>query len=447
MRLKALVVSIILLATAPLVLAQQTPSRETLILERIEALIQEWRTPPPPPPPPVVTIPCEGDLQAALAVGGSMVLTPGCTFTGNFTASAPASIVAIGATLVTPNVSPALTVTGANVTLMGGTLLAGVGAPTSDLVILTGQDITFLDTVLLGNGQTKRGISAQGQRMTFEGITIREIGRVGQESQAIAMWDGTGLTVRRSFLQAGSQEFLSGGSSPTVPNHVPADILFEDNVLSGNVAWRGAGYVRKTSFELKSARRVVVQRNIIEHVWRDAQTGFGITITPSQYGNSPDTIVEDVAFIENTIRFVGSGVNLYGFTQHNELDRQTLRARDIRFLRNTFEISKVWAAGGHGTLMQVGREPAEILIEGNTITYDGDSFLMMVDLRPLTGYRFLNNTLTRFGAYGIYAPSGRIRGLYWAEIAPGGLITGNTFTNAHSTFRQIFTENTYLVTP
>jgi hypothetical protein len=444
MLLKTLLTALLILLTAPTVTTQQTPSREVVILEQIERLLQEWRTPPPPPPPPVTTIPCDGDLQAALAVGGSMVLTPGCTFTGNFTAPSPASIVAIGATLVTPNVSPALTVTGANVTLMGGTLLAAPGAPTSDLLILTGQDITLLDTILLGNGQTKRGISAQGQRMTFEGITIREIGRVGQESQAIAMWNGTGLTVRRSFLQAGSQEFLSGGSSPSVPNHVPADILFEDNVLSGNVAWRGAGYVRKTSFELKSARRVVLQRNIIEHVWRDAQTGFGITITPSQYGNSPETIVEDVLIADNTIRYVGSGVNLYGFTQHNEVDRQTLRARDIRFLRNTFEISKVWAGGGHGTLMQVGREPADLLLDGNTITYDGDSFLMYVDLRPITGYRFVNNIVTRFGAYGIYAPSGNIRGIGWALIAPGGVILGNTFTAAHATFRQQFTENTYL---
>jgi hypothetical protein len=161
----------------------------------------------------------------------------------------------------------------------------------------------------------------------FTRLTVRNIRRAGQESNAIAMWNGTGLTIRDSYLEGGSQQFLSGGATPDVPNHVPENILIENTVMTRPMEWRGQGTVCKNSFELKSARHVVLRNVIMENVWPDGQSGFAIVLTPSQYGNSPENVVEDVLFDNITVRNVAIGINAVGFTQHSDPTRRDRRAR------------------------------------------------------------------------------------------------------------------------
>ena len=40
----------------------------------------------------------------------------------------------------------------------------------------------------------------------------------------------------------------------------------------------------KNSFELKNARRVLVEGNVFEHVWAAAQTGFAVLFTTRNQG-------------------------------------------------------------------------------------------------------------------------------------------------------------------
>jgi hypothetical protein len=382
------------------------------------------------------------DLQTVLSLvmtGSTVRLEDGGTFVGNFVIEKPLTLVTRTAIVRTPNTRPALTIEGDDVTVDGLRIEPQPNVLTNDVIVVTGAHARIVNCVIWGNGFTKRGIAANGFGLLIESCLIRQIGRVGQESQAVACWDGDSIIIRNSFLEAGSTPFLAGGAAPAVPNHVPADILLENCTLTHPLDWRGQGYVNKTGFELKSGRRVVVRNCTIENVWVEGQTGYAITLTPSQYGNSPENVVEDVLFDGCTIRNVGGGANILGFTQH--ADRPTLRAHGLRFLNNTFVISRA-EYGGHGSLMQLGIEPADILWDGNTVTADGDAFLRTTDRRAITGFVFTNNRVNRCGTYGVWTPAGS-RGLGFSTAFPLGLIEGNTFMNAHVTFKANFPRNSW----
>lgn len=329
------------------------------------------------------------------------------------------------------------------ITIRNGTLQAST-PNLGDLVVITGDDVTLTRLTLRGDGSTRRGIAANGRRMLFDTIRVERIGLKGVESQAVAIWNGTGLTIRDSFLQAGSTAFLSGGAAPTVANHIPADLLFERVTFSHDLAWRGQGYGCKTGFELKSARRVIVRDSIVEYVWTEGQIGYAVTLTPSQYGNSPETIVEDVLFENLTVRDVGGGVSLYGLTQHSDPTRQTLRSRAIRFIGGTWTISKA-QYGGHGVIAMFGKGPDVVEFRNLTVTADGDAFLRTADTVPVTGLAFQDNTVRVTGTYGIFTPLGSRGGAWLATIFPSATFTGNTLVNAPSAMKTALPSNTYLV--
>lgn len=155
---------------------------------------------------------------------------------------------------------------------------------------------------------------------------------------------------------------------------------------------------------------------------------------------SPETTVEDVLIEHNTIQNVGSGVNILGFSQHQPTN-PTQRGHNFRFLRNTFVLSRA-KFGGHGSLMQLGWEPADILWEDNTVTQDGDAFIRAADSKPITGFVFRRNSVNKPGTYGVFTPLGS-RGARFLNVFPSGVIEGNTFTGANSIFRANFPSNTW----
>ena len=422
--------------------AQQLRARIGTISEMVQALIAEYDA---------ELIPAEtvvtSDLQSALNVasaGARLWLPETSLFTGNFTCHQPVTLRGPGR-IVSPNVSPALTITAADVRVVGLQVGAALGAVTNDLVVIRGARTLLTNVALAGNGATKRGIAANGTDTVIDGCAVTNICREGQETQAIATWDGDRITIRGCTLEAGSTGFLSGGASPTVPNHVPSGIVLEDCVITRPESWRSLPYACKTGVEFKSVRGARVSRCAVSNVFVQAQTGWAFTFTPSQYGNSPETTVEDVLVEDCVIRNVAGGLNGRGLTQHTEPERQTQIGHNWRFLRNTFEISKAWAGGGHGSLSQLGGGPYDIRWEDNTVTQDGE-FLRTSDIRPIAGYAFVNNRVARVGTYGIWQPTGgATRGVNFATQFPGGSVQDNTFdlASSHATFRSNFPNNIY----
>ena len=133
------------------------------------------------------------------------------------------------------------------------------------------------------------------------------------DSQAIAGWNGPGpFRIVNNYLEAAGENVMFGGADPRIPDLVPVRHRDPRATTSpSRCAWNGTasrGYAGtagavKNLFELKNARRVVIEGNLLEHNWLDAQNGFAVLFTVrNQDGGAPWSVVEDVTFANNVVR-------------------------------------------------------------------------------------------------------------------------------------------------
>jgi len=377
--------------------------------------------PIPPEPPDGDVIHVSGDLALAIknAPAGAILDLGGQTFT--------CAALKIDKTL----------------TMRNGDVLAATNV--SDILELRGTDITLEDLTLRGNGTTKRGISNQAINTVLRRVEVRNICREGQETQAMAMWDSPGpLLAEDCYFEGGSIGFLAGGSAPTVPNTIATGLKFVRCKFLRPIEWRSKSYACKNAFELKCARNVEVIDCELGFVWAQGQSGYCIQFTPSQYGGSPETTVENVVFRNCTIHDAGGGVNALGYSQHDEPDRVTQRGGNYRFEGCTFNLHKSYE--GQAAVVTCAHAPHDVSVVDCDVTSNGDAFLRFSDKEPVDHFVYEGGRVNVPGTYGVFSPLGN-RGANWQQIAPGGTISGVTFVNAHSTFKSNFPQNTYETAP
>jgi hypothetical protein len=420
----------------------------------------------------VIDVPAGADLQQALNAaqpGNTIRLASGATYVGNF--SLPAKGGTSYITLTTGGVS--LPTAGTRIDPSYRTQLATVKSPngfatlattngacyyrivgvsfdanadgTGDVITLGDDANTSLsqvahhieiDRVLITGdavlGQ-KRGISVNAANVVIMNSDIRDIKAIGQDSQAIAGWNGPGpITIRNNYLQAAGENIMFGGAGTNIANLVPSDITVEDNHLAKNTAWRGSSWTVKNLFELKSARRVLVRRNTMEYNWSAAQPGYAIVLTPRNTGGqNPWSVVEDVEISGNVIRHSAAGINILG---HDDAKITGQTARILIKDNQFYDISSTnW--GGAGTFAQIGGEPRDITFDHNTIWHQGNlvtfyagtyynSSGIKVTAGPMSGFVFTNN-LAKHNAYGIFG-SGQAYGTGTLNYyAPGYVVRRN----------------------
>ncbi len=151
----------------------------------------------------------------------------------------------------------------------------------------------------------------------------------------------------------------------------------------------------KNIFELKNARRVLIEGNVFENNWADAQSGIAILFTVrNQDGSAPWSVVEDVTFTNNLLRHTAGGINILG--QDNTHPSQ--KTRNITIRNNLFEDidGKAWG-GGNGVFLMV-TEVANIIIDHNTVLQSGN--IITAYGNTSLGLIFTNNIL-RHNEYGI----------------------------------------------
>src|SRR2546426_839319 len=96
-----------------------------------------------------------------------------------------------------------------------------------------------------------------------------------KDSLAIASWNGPGpFKIVNNYLEAAGENVMFGGLDPAIPNLVPADIEIRGNHFFKPTAWRGVWAAVKNLFELKNARRVLIEGNIFENKWLAAPAGW-----------------------------------------------------------------------------------------------------------------------------------------------------------------------------
>jgi hypothetical protein len=189
---------------------------------------------------------------------------------------------------------------------------------------------------------------------------------------------------------------------------------------------------------------VLVEECEISNCWAQGQSGYLIQLTPSQYGNSPETTVEDVTFRKCYIHDGAGCVNALGYSQHqNDPGRETQRGGRYRFIECTINVNTSY--DGHGTALTWAWSPLGIEWIDNDVTENGDA-MRCSDKMPVDEFVYRGGRVSTTGTYGVWTPQGS-RGANWSVIAPGGIVEGVTFVNAHSTFKANFPGNTYETAP
>ena len=137
----------------------------------------------------------------------------------------------------------------------------------------------------------------------------------GRDSQAIVCVNGAGpISILNNYLSASGENVMFGGGDPSITNQVPSNITVRGNHFYKDPAWVAHAGSVKNIFELKNAAVVLVENNVFENCWIDAQSGHAIVFTVrNQDGGANWTVVRDVTFRYNIIKNVeGAAFNLLG---------------------------------------------------------------------------------------------------------------------------------------
>lgn len=178
--------------------------------------------------------------------------------------------------------------------------------------------ITFQSCYLHGSvaGGGHRGILFNGSNGIIRESYFAEFWEVGRDCQALCMINGAGpLLVLNNYLEASGENILIGGGDPSITNQVPSNITIRGNHFFKPLSWQvdHPGSV-KNIFELKNAAVVLIENNVFENCWVDAQSGHAIVFTiRNQDNTAPWSVVRDVTFRYNIIKNVdGASINLLG---------------------------------------------------------------------------------------------------------------------------------------
>ena len=169
---------------------------------------------------------------------------------------------------------------------------------------------------------------------------------------------------------------------------------FVDNDAAGTAGTPGAATVWsvKNIFELKNARRVIVERNVMENNWLAAQPGYAIVFTPRNSGGMCNwCTVEDVTFRFNIVRHTAAGFNILGYDNGHPSGQ----AHRITITDNLlYDVSSA-AWGGNGWAALMGGGPADVVFDHNTFDHDGASAFYAYGSPLMTGIQITNNLLRR----------------------------------------------------
>jgi len=274
---------------------------------------------------------------------------------------------------------------------------------------------------------TRRGIALNGREIAVVDSHLSDFKESGADSQAIAGWNGPGpFKIVNNTLEGAGENIMFGGADPAIRDLVPSDIEIRRNHFRKPLSWKqgdpsfaGTAWTVKNLFELKNARRVLVDGNTFENNWVHGQSGFAILFTVrNQDGSSPWSAVEDVTFTNNVVRHTGSGVNVLG----RDDAAPSGPTRRIAIRNNLFDDVGGEKWGGGGRLLQLLNGVADLVFEHNTCLHTGNT--VTAEGAVNTGFVFRNNIVLHndYGVTGAGKASGRST---LDAFFPGALFAGN----------------------
>ena len=213
----------------------------------------------------------------------------------------------------------------------------------------------------------------------------------GYDSQAIGNWNGPGPhLVRNNYLEGAGENVMWGGATPSIPNLVAADITFQRNHVYTPISWKDR-WTRKNLFELKNAVRVLVEDNVFDGSWLDAQTGPALVFKSSNdEGNCHWCRTTDVTVRRNYVTNAAAAIVFSGAENYNggRVDTPATRflIQDV-----VFDNINVAPYTGAGRAVQITGGPSDITIERTVTAGDIRNAVVLDKDRPAARVAFRNN--------------------------------------------------------
>lgn len=238
-------------------------------------------------------------------------------------------------------------------------LLPNVGG-TGNVVELQGASQIAFDRLAFTGGTSgqRRVICGNGRDIAVRRCNFKNVWRVGEESCGFGAWNGAGpyILEDNDFEVAGINVLFGGANSASAAD-IPADITVRNNRFTKNLAWKGTTKVVKNLFELKQAKRALIENNLFENNWgAQGQSGYGILFTAvNDDKGSPWACVEDILFQNNILRNSARGIQISGHDPYAVSSGVTR----VRILDNDLGITDwLFSIGNNAGEIEVGRNTA-----------------------------------------------------------------------------------------
>jgi hypothetical protein len=377
--------------------------------------------------------------------GDEIVLQAGASFTGNFLLPAKAGTAADGwivirsdqplppqgtrvtpadaprmARIVTANTQPALAtaakasgwwLSGVEVTIAPsvtainyGLLSLGNGSET--VLANVPSDLVVDRAIIRGlpTSKVSRCIALNSARTSIQDSYVHECHLKGFDSQAILGWNGPGpFKIVNNTLAGAGENIMFGGADPKIAGLIPSDIEVRRNYIVTPISWKGV-WTKKNIFELKSARRVLLEGNVLDGSWSDGQTGFAVVLkVANQSGSCTWCTTSDVTIRKNIIRNVGAGFSIMGKQGGSPNPVGALLDR-LLIEHNVVENVNAAPYLGEARMVSVMNDVQNMAIVRNTMTAPGalQQFLNLASVPAGTNFLFEQNIVS-YGNYGFFS--------------------------------------------
>ena len=244
----------------------------------------------------------------------------------------------------------------------------------------------------------QRGVSLNGAAITVSNSYISDIHGRGYDTQALCGWNGPGpFYITNNYLEASGENVMFGGALPSIPDLVPTKIEIKGNKFFKPLSWKvghpdyaGIHWSVKNLLEFKNARDVVVDGNVFENSWTDAQIGYAILFTVrSEDGKAPWATLENITFTNNVVKNSDQGMQLLG----SDAPKPSGRGNGLTIRNNLF-------TGIKNRFLTISGY-YNVTIDHNTHFQNGN--IMALYGEPSNDFVYTNNITNRApSSYGIF---------------------------------------------
>ena len=243
------------------------------------------------------------------------------------------------------------------------------------------------------------------------------------DSQAVLGYNGAGpFKIENNYLAAGHEVVMFGGGDPGIKDLVPSDIEIRHNHITRPLSWRNKWQV-KNLVETKNARRLLIEGNVIENNWSDAQNGFAFVLkSENQDGTAPWTTSSDVTIRYNHIRNTGSVFNLSGYGSNSH---KNVPAARFLVTHNLAEGIAVGPYKGEGVAFQFLSGLSDAVVTHNTIINQNVASAGVIFDGPPMRRFVMHSNLFQGGPYGVKGSDAASGTGTLQRFAPGAVFRRN----------------------